>query len=95
MGPIQIFTSKACNYTYVSTQLCSTCDGHWIGKDQLLHLLHGCHDQISIGSALIVGRPGNDDSWRIKGGSFVHFLENNDVLKNVHLSPSGSFYLIS
>ena len=48
---------------FVSTQLCSTCDGHWIGKDQPLHLLHGCHDQISIGSALIVGRPGNDDSW--------------------------------
>ena len=48
---------------FVSTQLCSTCDGHWIGKDQPLHLLHGCHDQISIGSALIVGRTGNDDSW--------------------------------
>ena len=55
---------------FVSTQLCSTCDGHWIGKDQPLHLLHSCHDQISIGSALIVGRPGNDDSW-LKGDSFV------------------------
>lgn len=78
---------------FVSTQLCSTCDGHWIGKDQPLHLLHSCHDQISIGSALIVGRPGNDDSW-LKGDSFCTNLENNDVLKYVHLSLSGSFYLI-